>query len=178
LTKNALKFSSGKPVHIITAYQNETKRLQVQFKDEGKGLSQAELSALDKLLKSKTEADIYETSRGTGLVACKQILEQYGGTLEVFSDGEGKGSTFQFSIKMNLLKASQNQGLSTSKKIIKNPERASIASENQSVDASFDAKDSAHLPQQILANQVSFNVTAGLFKLGQSGPKSETINES
>lgn len=37
-----------------------------------------------------------------GLLTCKKILHNSGGTLQFHSDGENRGSTFVFSIKMNL----------------------------------------------------------------------------
>ena len=39
---------------------------------------------------------------GIGLIICKRIIENSGGKIAVISEGEGKGSTFMFSMEMNL----------------------------------------------------------------------------
>jgi len=39
LTKNALKFSRGRPIRILAAYDAEAQLLCVQVADEGKGLA-------------------------------------------------------------------------------------------------------------------------------------------
>ena len=36
-----------------------------------------------------------------GLNICKKIIDENEGTIEVFSDGENQGATFQFSMNMN-----------------------------------------------------------------------------
>ena len=46
-----------------------------------------------------------------GLVACRQILRHYAGQMFVFSEGESKGTTFYFKIKMEQPNASRLQEL-------------------------------------------------------------------
>ena len=38
-----------------------------------------------------------------GLIICQEIIRNCGGTIECFSEGENRGSTFSFSMKMNLV---------------------------------------------------------------------------
>ena len=44
-----------------------------------------------------------------GLVICKKIVDNCGGTIEVFSEGTNKGSTFIFTMSMVLPKAECQQ---------------------------------------------------------------------
>ena len=37
---------------------------------------------------------------GIGLTIAKSLVELHGGEIQVFSDGEGKGATFQFTIPL------------------------------------------------------------------------------
>ena len=39
---------------------------------------------------------------GLGLMICKRIIENSGGEITVCSEGEEKGSTFKFTMKMDL----------------------------------------------------------------------------
>ena len=48
-----------------------------------------------------------------GLLTSKKILQCSGGMLDIHSDGEGRGSTFAFNIRMELPKASNSSALST-----------------------------------------------------------------
>ena len=47
---------------------------------------------------------------GMGLNICKKIVDESGGTISVLSEGENKGSTFQFSMNMKS-KTKQNNVL-------------------------------------------------------------------
>lgn len=38
---------------------------------------------------------------GMGLYICKQIVQNMGGTIDCYSAGEGCGSTFMFTMRMN-----------------------------------------------------------------------------
>ena len=50
--------------------------------------------------KNLTENPVNSEGIGMGLFICKQIVENLGGTIECHSAGEGKGSTFMFSMKI------------------------------------------------------------------------------
>ena len=51
---------------------------------------------------SKAEKSEEDNSEGIGigLFVCKQLVENSGGEISVFSDGEGKGSKFSFTMEM------------------------------------------------------------------------------
>lgn len=46
LTKNALKFAHGQPIHILAGYDTEQHVLHVQVVDEGKGIEESERDKL------------------------------------------------------------------------------------------------------------------------------------
>ena len=50
--------------------------------------------------KNLTENPVNSEGIGMGLFICKQIVENLGGTIECHSAGEGKGSTFMFSMEI------------------------------------------------------------------------------
>ena len=50
---------------------------------------------------------------GLGLTICKSIVDKSGGSIQVESDGPGKGSCFIFSMKMSaIIEPTQNQSSS------------------------------------------------------------------
>lgn len=46
---------------------------------------------------------------GTGLSICKSLVQASGGTIDVFSQGVNKGSTYKFSMKMNTRKKNKRE---------------------------------------------------------------------
>ena len=44
---------------------------------------------------------------GLGLTICKQIVEQAGGSIAAYSEGTNKGSTFKFSMNLEMLYESE-----------------------------------------------------------------------
>ena len=53
---------------------------------------------------------------GMGLMICQNLVRLNGGTISVHSLGEDKGSTFSFSMKMQIDRVSENCDLSTFEK--------------------------------------------------------------
>jgi len=58
--------------------------LFVQVIDQGKGLSPADLSSLEKLFKSEAESD----GANLGLLACTKILSKFSGVMRATSSDE------------------------------------------------------------------------------------------
>ena len=87
----------------MTSYDIEEKTLSVQIRESGRGFSQRDMKNLFK------EPQIQHCGRsslgdletlGIDLATCKQILEYSEGKISVYSEGEGKGSTIMFTMKM------------------------------------------------------------------------------
>ena len=101
LTKNALKFSIRKEVRIIMAYDYVQEMLRVHIHDTGKGISKEDMPKLFNMFgKLKRTAEINSEGLGMGLMICQNLVNLNGGTIEVFSEGENRGSVFSFSMKM------------------------------------------------------------------------------
>ena len=104
LIKNALKFSPMKNICLKVAYHYETEELIVHVIDGGKGIREGELEKIFTLFsKVLRTVDINEEGIGMGLNICQKILQSCQGHIEVYSEGENKGSTFMFSMKMDLV---------------------------------------------------------------------------
>jgi len=101
LIKNALKFSLKGTVRIIAAYDKEQQMLKVHVHDNGKGIRKEEMSKLFTLFgKLKRTAEQNTEGIGMGLMICQNLVRMCGGTIEVYSEGENKGSVFTFSMQM------------------------------------------------------------------------------
>ena len=65
------------------------------------------------------DASTNQEGIGLGLMICKNLVEQNGGKISAHSEGINKGSTFAFSMQMDMISTSEalNQGLSVMKDI-------------------------------------------------------------
>jgi PAS domain S-box-containing protein len=95
LATNAVKFTqSGGRVEVEVSASDG--QLHMSVKDNGRGISP---DFLPHLFTPFQQADGTPTRRsgglGLGLSIVRHLVEAHGGTIEVHSDGEGKGSTFR-----------------------------------------------------------------------------------
>ena len=98
LIENAVKYSeSGKIVISLSDIEDE---YIISIKDEGRGIHPEQQERIFELHKTK---ELTQQSRGLGLglYISKLIIELHQGRLWAESEGEGKGSTFFFSIPKN-----------------------------------------------------------------------------
>lgn len=100
LLGNSLKFTpeNGK---INISYFSDGKNIQISISDNGVGISSENLSRLFKKFSRLDDSYIAASSTGgtgLGLYICKSLIELMNGTVTVKSDGEGKGTTFTFSL--------------------------------------------------------------------------------
>jgi DNA-binding response OmpR family regulator/two-component sensor histidine kinase len=98
LLNNAAKFSP--PTSQITVQvEHDAAQATVCVRDEGRGIPKEKLSDLFKKF-----SQVHETGRapasgtGLGLAICKGVVEAHGGRIWAESAGEGKGSTFSFTL--------------------------------------------------------------------------------
>lgn len=116
LLSNAQKFTSvGKiTVEVVkTARVNDKLELFFIVSDTGIGISSSDKEKLFKSF-SQVDASISRKYGGTGLGLniCKQLVELMGGRIEVESE-KNKGSTFSFSIWVELCEEDKNMPLQT-----------------------------------------------------------------
>lgn len=95
LISNAIKFCrAGDTITIAADHSTDGNKVEVSIQDSGTGMAP---ELLDKLFKDKEHITTYGTSNekgtGLGLLLCKELIEQNGGSIWCSSE-PGKGSTF------------------------------------------------------------------------------------
>ena len=106
LIKNAYKFtpSEGR-ITTKMSYDEPSGYLSVQVQDTGVGLSAADIEKLfSRFGKLHRTSKLNNDGIGLGLTIVKQIVEGSEGKISVFSEGDKKGSTFCFTMKMPIKK--------------------------------------------------------------------------
>ncbi len=102
LISNAVKFTPKKGKISVSARKIEGNFVEITVRDTGLGMNKELMSKLFKLDeqigRKGTEG---EPSTGLGLIICKDFIEKHGGKIWVESE-EGKGSTFSFTLPMNI----------------------------------------------------------------------------
>ncbi|MEL6788312.1 MAG: ATP-binding protein, partial [Cyanobacteria bacterium J06607_15] len=99
LIENALKFCDRAPEISISVVAHGEEWL-FTVEDNGIGIAPEFQSEIFEIFKRLYPADIYPGS-GMGLAICQKIITRYNGTIWVESV-VGKGSTFNFTIPINL----------------------------------------------------------------------------
>jgi len=98
LINNAVKYTKGSGTITIDAEQDKD-FVTVSVKDTGMGLTEEQLSHIfEEFYKADWSRHDFDSS-GLGLPICKRIVEKHGGKIWAESEGEGKGSTFYFTLK-------------------------------------------------------------------------------
>ena len=86
--------------------------LKVHIVDSGKGIRHEDIAKLFKLFgKLKRTAKMNHEGIGMGLMICQSLVEMNGGTISVNSDGENMGSTFAFTMKMEIAEVEEQDSV-------------------------------------------------------------------
>jgi signal transduction histidine kinase/CheY-like chemotaxis protein len=98
LLSNAIKYSPvGGMIEIDMAVEGGS--LAIRIKDEGAGLSEADVSRLfGRFQRLSARPTAGESSTGLGLSIVKRIVELHGGRIRAESAGPGRGSTFTITL--------------------------------------------------------------------------------
>ena len=100
LLSNAVKFSPEGSVVTITTDVTDT-NFKVCVKDQGSGLPEGAEKTLFSRFKQFVKGPDAPKGSGLGLAICKEIVASHSGEIGVESE-QGKGSTFWFTIPLNL----------------------------------------------------------------------------
>ncbi|SDE14836.1 PAS domain-containing hybrid sensor histidine kinase/response regulator [Paraburkholderia lycopersici] len=94
LLHNASKFSPDGG-RIVVNVRRAARAVQVQVRDEGRGLRPGTCEAIFGLFsQDRSMPGPMDNGLGIGLMLCRSLVELHGGTISAASDGPGKGSTF------------------------------------------------------------------------------------
>jgi two-component system sensor histidine kinase VicK len=100
LLTNAVKYSPGGG-KITLAGRVTERDLVVSVRDEGLGMPPAELDRIfERFHRVPGEVSRRIGGTGLGLAICKGLVEAHGGRIWAESDGEGKGSTFSYTLPL------------------------------------------------------------------------------
>ncbi|MHB8584777.1 MAG: sensor histidine kinase [Thermoplasmatota archaeon] len=102
LISNALKFTPPHgEVHVSASRESGEAAawVTISVRDSGLGLTPDQISRLFRPFSQVHDtAQIIRSGTGLGLFISRGIVERHGGTLQVKSDGPGKGTTFTFTL--------------------------------------------------------------------------------
>lgn len=109
LLTNAIKYSPAGSEVLIKAEaapkQGGREQVRVSIIDRGRGVPLAFQESIFEKFKQVQESDSRDLGgKGLGLAICKSIVEQHGGQIGVFSEGD-RGSTFWFEIPVKRIPA-------------------------------------------------------------------------
>jgi K+-sensing histidine kinase KdpD len=100
LLTNAVKYSPDGGCIVLSA-RCERRDLVVSIADQGLGMPSAELDKIfDRFHRVHGEMSRVIGGTGLGLAICKGLIDAHGGRIWAESEGEGKGSTFKFTLPL------------------------------------------------------------------------------
>jgi PAS domain S-box-containing protein len=97
LIGNALKYRGSEPPHVELSAQPDGRMWLLSVRDNGIGIAAAYTKQIFGLFK-RLHGNSQYAGTGIGLAICQKIVERYGGRIWVESEGEGRGSTFMFTL--------------------------------------------------------------------------------
>ena len=101
LVGNALQYTSAGGRVVISARQ-EPERLVVSVQDNGAGIPEKDLPLIfDRFYRVDKSRSRAGGGSGIGLTIARHLVEAHGGQIRAFSEGIGKGSTFEFTLPIH-----------------------------------------------------------------------------
>jgi PAS domain S-box-containing protein len=97
--ENALKFSASNPPEITIKAEKNREFVQFSVKDNGIGIDMQYKDRIFQVFQRLHPKNEYGGT-GVGLAICKKIVERHNGRMWMESEGEGKGSTFYFTLSV------------------------------------------------------------------------------
>ena len=101
LLGNALKYSPASE-HVSVVIEQRDGELEVAISDRGMGIPAGEIPKLfERFQRTPQALKSGLPGTGLGLFLCRGIVQGHGGRISVESPGEGRGSTFRFTLPRN-----------------------------------------------------------------------------
>ncbi len=94
LITNALQSFSGKGLLEINFWEKNSKEIEIQVKDNGRGMSEEEKERIFEPFFSR-----FEKGKGLGMAIVHQIVEGYGGKITISSE-QGKGTEIKITLPL------------------------------------------------------------------------------
>jgi len=98
LIENAIKFSAVREPEVSVSCARKDGYYEFCVKDNGIGFDMQYAERIFRIFQRLNSRSEYEGT-GIGLAICRKIVERHGGRIWAVSEGEGKGSSFYFTLK-------------------------------------------------------------------------------
>jgi len=102
LITNSLKSFSNKGIIEISLFKRNNREIEIQVKDNGRGMSEEEKERIFEPFFSR-----FEKGKGLGMAIVYRIVQEYGGKIDVFSE-QGKGTEIR--VRLPIPKNEKLQG--------------------------------------------------------------------
>jgi signal transduction histidine kinase len=99
LINNSIKYTPKGTITVFVTDDIKTKMISVQITDTGIGMNQATLAKLfEKFSRAENANEVNIKGTGLGLYVARALARAMNGEVSAASEGDGKGSTFTFTI--------------------------------------------------------------------------------
>lgn len=99
---NAVKYRSGEQVQLQVNLTVKGKDAELSISDKGQGLEAKERAAIfERFYRVGDELTRRSEGTGLGLFLCREIIRAHGGSIVANSDGQGKGSCFTITLRLD-----------------------------------------------------------------------------
>ncbi len=131
LLNNAAKFTpNGGRIGVSVASDDGT--LVVRVRDNGMGIgSEAMANIFDLFAQETARINPSESGLGIGLTVARSIVEMHGGTIEVSSEGEGKGAEFAVRLPLAPAKSAERDAAEEPRALTTNRLRVLVVDDNR-----------------------------------------------
>ena len=100
ILENAVKYTTRDQVKLIVEAERVEKNVRLRITDNGIGLHKQDLQRIfERFVRVGDEMTRSFEGTGLGLYLSREIVRQHGGQIRAYSDGQGRGATFEITLK-------------------------------------------------------------------------------